>query len=88
MEEPVGKTPVNDGVQMGSGTYKPQPQLLSSKREFKGSSSTSKTTQPLAALMEAGKMKFMDSIGYAVPKEICELFNILRKDSESFWTGL
>lgn len=42
VEEPMRKTPVNDEVQVGSGTYKPQPQLLSLKGELKGSSSTSR----------------------------------------------
>lgn len=34
VEEPMGKTPVNDEVQIESGTHKQQPQLLSSKGKF------------------------------------------------------
>lgn len=41
--EPMGKTPVSDGVQMGSGTHRQQPQLLSSKGKLQGSSSTSRS---------------------------------------------
>lgn len=79
----MGKTPVNDEGQMGSGTYKPQLQLLSSK----AAPALPETIQPLTAFTDAGKLQFMDSTGYAVPKEICELFNMHRKDSESFWMG-